>query len=110
MTEAPVVFTFWNLWLPALVGAGLAVALPILFARRLPESYGGLLVNFVACSALLLVCAMAFFAGSYAVAGAPLVGMVWAHLTDLSLKSAIFWAPITGAVLLQQPRHWRPDL
>ena len=111
MTPANELLGFSNLILPALVAGGIAWALPLVLARLLPETLAGLALNTIACLSLLLAAAWLFFAYSYASRGIDVTRSgAGAHFLRLAGMSALLWAPISAAVLLQIPRRWRPEL
>ena len=93
------------------LGVVLALALPWMLAKRMPETLWALAVNFAICFALLWGMSLGYFAWIYLAQEVDLGrdGAFW-HLAGVALQSGLIWAPIIGVVLIQQPQRWRPDL
>ncbi len=106
-----------GLILPVVVCVALAVALPLWLARRLPDSYAGLGMNFGLSALALLVISMVYFASfrpwgvvkQITQAGEYYTFVFWDVLIS-GLMSAMIWGPIVVLVLVMQPQKWRPDL
>lgn len=102
-----------GLFLPALILASLAFAVPRLLARVLPEGVAPLLLNAFAATVLLFLISSMFFAGLYLWQGAPFDRIIqtgWAatmlFFGKLGLMAAIIWAPIMVLSVAGLPRHW----
>jgi len=106
-----------SLTISALSLAALAVALPFLFGRFLPEGVGWLMLNAVLSAGLLMLAAMGYFVFAYAGghAGAvPEILSVFArapgggwHFVRLGALSALIWLPVLVLALAAQPGRWK---
>ncbi len=101
------------LFLPALVLAALAFAVPRFLARVLPEGVKPLLLNAFFSTMILFALSAAFFVVLYV-----WQGLSWADLTEggvaesvaffgrLGLIAALIWAPIMVLSVAGLPRKW----
>ena len=92
-------------------GVALALALPWMLAKRLPETLWALGANFAICFVLLWSMSLGYFAWVFLNQEVDLGrrGAFW-HLAGVALQSGLIWAPVIGVVLVQIPQRWRPDL
>jgi hypothetical protein len=106
-----------SLTLSALSLAALAVALPYLFTRLLPEGAGWLVVNGALSALVLMLAATGYFVFAYAgnstAALGPVLrvlgeapGSAW-HFVRLAAMSALIWLPVLILALAQQPKRWK---
>lgn len=97
--------------------AALAVALPFLFGRLLPEGTGWLFVNAGLSAVLLMGAAVLYFVFAYAGGAASAVprmlggfgrapGSAW-HFVRLGALSAMIWLPVMVLALAAQPGRWK---
>lgn len=85
-----------------------ALGLPLWLARKLPQSYGGLVLN--GCVTAIICYAMTFgyFTAEYMRLGhGP--GML-AHIARVSVGAALFWVPVALLALITRVQRWEPDL
>lgn len=89
--------------------AALAVALPFLFGRLLPEGTAWLLMNAVLSAGALMVAAVLYFVFAYAgrVSAVPEVPGAAAHFLRLGAMSAMIWLPVLVLALTAQPGRWK---
>jgi hypothetical protein len=102
-----------GLFLPVLVLAGAAFAVPRLLAFVLPEGVVPLMMNAVLSTLVLFALSAAFFALLYFWQGVPLAQLadagLWASVGffgRLGLMAAIIWAPIMILSVAGLPRKW----
>ena len=102
-----------SLFIPALMLAGLAFAMPRMLARVLPEGVKPLLLNAFLSTIFLFVISATFFAVLYIWQGVPFAEMMvpgWsaniAFFGRLGLIAAIIWAPIMLLSLAGLPKKW----
>ncbi len=103
-----------GLVLPTVLLMALAVAVPRLLERALPESLPGLALCAAVSALLLWLAASAGFAWLYAARGpgllsalgtAPLGGL--RHFLALGGSAALIWAPVMLLVVSTAPRRWK---
>lgn len=102
-----------GLFLPALILACLAFAVPRLLARVLPEGVGPLMLNAFLATILLFAISSLFFFGLYIWQGVSVDTIIapgWAanviFFGRLGLMAAIIWAPIMLLSVAGLPRKW----
>lgn len=107
-------FSMASLILPALLLTGLAVLVPLLVERRMPETLGGLLLGGLLSALVVWLLSAALFAGLYSLQGpgvleilrvAPGSGL-W-HFLKLGAQAALLWAPILVLVVGTSARRWK---
>lgn len=86
--------------------ATLAVALPFLFGRLLPEGTAWLLMNAVLSAGALMVAAVLYFVFAYAGRVSAVPGAA-AHFLRLGAMSAMIWLPVLVLALTAQPGRWK---
>ena len=102
-----------SLFLPALVLAILAFAVPRLLARVLPEGVGPLLLNAFLSTVLLFALSAGFFFCLYLWQGVSVTRIMEPGLASsvvffgkLGLSAAIIWLPIMILSVSVLPRKW----
>lgn len=105
-----------GLFLPALVLALLAFAVPRLFARLLPEGVKALMLNAFLSTIVLFALSALFFLLLYLWQGVsiaeitePGVAVSIALFGRLGLIAAIIWAPIMILSVSGLPRRWNKE-
>jgi hypothetical protein len=100
--------------LPVIVLAALAVLVPRLMERAVPESLGGLILNGVGSALVLSVLSAGYFAAAYAMRSSALLdlagiapGRTAAHFLRLGLMSGIVWAPVMVLAVASAPKRWK---
>ena len=102
-----------NLWLPAVILAVLAWAVPACLARVLPEGVKPLMLLCLLSTFIMFALAAAFFFILYTAQGARVETLNQFGFAEnlvffgrLSLSSAIIWAPVMILSVANRPRHW----
>jgi len=103
-----------SLIVPAVIAAILALAIPYMLGRALPETMRGLMINLVISAGIMWLISCGYFALTYVQRGIEtdvvLSGAGLMHVALTALKSAIFWLPLVLVQLATQPQRWRPEL
>lgn len=104
----------FSLILPALGLVVLAIAIPRLIERFVPETLTGVLVGGVVSALLVWLASAGLFAWLYHLQGpqvwtvfqlAPGAGL--RHFLTLGAQAALVWAPILILVVGTSPRRWK---
>lgn len=106
-----------SLTLPALLLVALAVIVPRLLERAVPESLAGLvLLGLLSALALWLMSALGF-ALLYRLQGPDVVALLGArpvdglgHFLRLGAKAALIWLPVMVLAVSTAPRRWRTSV
>lgn len=103
-----------SLTLSALGLAALAVALPFLLGRVLPEGAGWLFVNAAVSAVAMLLVAMGYFVFAYAGGYAGALFTVFGkapgtalHFLRLGALSSMIWLPVLALAIAAQPGRWK---
>ena len=98
---------------PVLALIVLAVAVPKLVARLVPEGVGWLVGNGVISSVALWAVAAGYFAGAYAMQADALTRLLGidpigtlAHFVKLGALAGMIWAPVMVLSLASLPKKW----
>ncbi len=98
---------YLDIALPVLGLMGLALGLPYLWARVLPEGIPGLIANGLLSVVVIAGAVSAYLLHWYGGPGdVPLPALAW-YLGLWVAKTALAWAPMLVMGLAAQPRHWK---
>lgn len=100
--------------LPIAVMVALAILLPRLLARWMPESVPGLILNGGICVLLLALLSGLYFFAAYTLNNTRLLdliglapGATLLYFLRLGLASALIWGPILVLALAAVPKRWK---
>ncbi|MGR3321376.1 MAG: hypothetical protein ACU0DK_05535 [Pseudooceanicola sp.] len=102
--------------LPVLVLGAIAVAVPVLLERIVPETVAGLILNGAVSASVMTLVSALYFLWSYTRGDSRIAEMLSLapgasalHFLKLGIGAGLIWAPVVVLTVSTAPRRWKEN-